>query len=175
MGLSFRAYSNNGFPVKYFTVHQPPVPVQDRLDQADELIFVKDGFAWFAFYIPPIWMLVNRLWLEFVLYLAAIFGWVQFSSSLGMEEPFISISTLIISLALGFEGNNLIRWKLDRQDYKMLGTVSGANQDECELKFFTYWTPESGDMSAIDNLLPGTPANTAKMSDYGFNIDPKKI
>ncbi|MGH1352730.1 MAG: DUF2628 domain-containing protein [Methyloligellaceae bacterium] len=161
--------------MKYYTVHQPPVPQQDRLDQADELIFVKDGFAWLAFYLPPVWMLINRLWLEFVVYIIAIIGWVQFSASLGMEEPFTTLSAIVISLALGFEGNNLIRWKLNRQDYRQLGTVSGVSQDECELKFFTYWSPKSNDMSALDDLIPGTPGNTAKMSDYGFHIDPNKI
>ncbi len=161
--------------MKYYTVHQPPVPKQDRLDQADELIFVKEGFAWLAFAAPPIWMLVNRLWLEFVFYIAAGVAWVQLSKSLGMQEPFLTLFAFVVSLALGFEGNNLVRWKLSRRDYNMVGTVSGRDQDECELKFFTYWTPKPNDMSALDDLIPGTPSNTAKMSDYGFNIDPKKI
>ena len=35
----------------------------DRLDRAERLVFVKDGFSWLAACCPPLWLLANGLWL----------------------------------------------------------------------------------------------------------------
>ena len=45
-----------------FTVHEPPNPPADRIERADKLVFVKDGFSWMAALFAPLWMLVHRLW-----------------------------------------------------------------------------------------------------------------
>ena len=31
-----------------FTVHEPPNPPADRVDRAESLVFIKDGFSWAA-------------------------------------------------------------------------------------------------------------------------------
>ena len=62
-----------------FTVHEPPDPPADRIDRAEKLVFVKDGFSWAAALFGPLWMIFHRLWwalLGFVL----IAGGLQLSA-----------------------------------------------------------------------------------------------
>ena len=52
-----------------YTVHEQPQPPADREERAERLKFVREGFSLFAFVFPPLWMLVNRLWLVLIGYL----------------------------------------------------------------------------------------------------------
>ncbi|MEO1695495.1 MAG: DUF2628 domain-containing protein, partial [Pseudomonadota bacterium] len=54
--------------MKSYTIHEKPDPPLERLDRSEALEFVKDGFSIFAFAVPPIWMIANRLWLVLFLY-----------------------------------------------------------------------------------------------------------
>ena len=51
-----------------FTVHEPPNPPADRIDRAERLVFVKDGFSWLAAVFGPVWLLAHRLWWPFLGY-----------------------------------------------------------------------------------------------------------
>ena len=48
-----------------FTVHEPPDPPADRIDRAERLAFVRDGFSWSAALFTPVWLLAHRLWWPF--------------------------------------------------------------------------------------------------------------
>ncbi|MDP1639902.1 MAG: DUF2628 domain-containing protein, partial [Hyphomicrobium sp.] len=53
-----------------YSVHVPPNVSANRLESAEQLVFVKDGFSWLAALVPPLWLLWKRMWLE----LAIFFG-----------------------------------------------------------------------------------------------------
>ena len=55
-----------------FTVHEPPNPPADRIERAEQLEFVRDGFTLLAGLIPPLWMVLNRLWIALLVYLLAV-------------------------------------------------------------------------------------------------------
>lgn len=104
----------------------------DRLDHAE---FVRDGFSWPAFLLGPIWLLRYRLWRPLAIWIAVVFGlsllagWIWGSPDAG------SWVWLGGALVLGFEAGELRRAGLEEQGYRGAATVSGATQDECELKF----------------------------------------
>ena len=50
-----------------FTVHAPAGAAN-----ADATVFVREGFSWSAFSFGPLWLLWNRLWLAFGLWLVWI-------------------------------------------------------------------------------------------------------
>ena len=54
-----------------FTMHEPPNPAADRVDRAESLVFVKDGFSWAAALFAPIWLIVHRLWWPLLGYVVA--------------------------------------------------------------------------------------------------------
>jgi hypothetical protein len=128
--------------VTVYTVHEPPDPPADRLDRAERLLFVEDGFSWLAAFFAPIWMIANRMWLALLLYLAAVFALTLALLGLGFGSEWVRIAVLALHLAVGFEAGSLRRWTLDRRGWRMLGAVKGQSLDECERRFLESWLPE---------------------------------
>jgi hypothetical protein len=124
-----------------FTVHEPPNPPADRIDRAEQLVFVKDGFSWLAALFGPIWLLAHRLWwplLGFVLLSAAL----QLLTYVPVLGPrWTGLAGLALSLLVGFEADTLRRWGLQRRGWTTLGTVTGKTTFECERRFFESWLP----------------------------------
>ena len=124
-----------------FTVHEPPNPPADRIERADKLVFVKDGFSWMAALFAPLWMLVNRLWWALLGYIVAIVALRLAQKYGGLTESTVGLMTFGLNLLIGFEADALRRWALDRKGWHMLGSVSGRTVDECERRFFDGWLP----------------------------------
>jgi Protein of unknown function (DUF2628) len=124
------------------TVHEPPSPPSDRLDRADRLMFVKDGYHWVAAAWPPLWFIGRGLWLPFAAYFAvvAVFGWAL--ASLGVSGAVIAMILVALHLLIGLEADSIVRWDLDRTGWQVVGTVVGRNLAECERRFFDDWLPQ---------------------------------
>lgn len=121
--------------MRVWTAYEPRVPASPE-ERADRTIFVKDGFAWLAFLLPLPWLLVHRLWLGTLIYVAI-------SVAAGVAGGFLSITenagaalALIGNLYAGLESNDLIRRKLSRQGFVHAGSVLAKNRTEAELQFF---------------------------------------
>lgn len=124
-----------------FTVHEPPNPPADRVDRAESLVFVKDGFSWAAALLAPVWLIAYRLWwplLGFVLLSGAFEVIKRFS---GIDTRWTGLAVLALNLLVGFEGDTLRRWALERRGWRMLGAVTGRSAAECERRFFETWLP----------------------------------
>lgn len=124
-----------------YTVHEPPNPPADRLDRADSLAFVKDGFSLWAAAFTPFWMLANRLWLALVFYIsvAALIEVVFWALEIGQRPAAIVMAAL--HLLVGFEADSIKRWTFARNGYRMIGSVNGRNAEDCERRFFESWLP----------------------------------
>jgi Protein of unknown function (DUF2628) len=124
-----------------FTVHEPPNPPADRMDRAEKLTFVKDGFQPMAAAFAPFWLLAERLWLPFLGY-AAIFALAQWGLPwLGIGGRWGVYTIAGLNLLTGFEADTLKRWSLARRGWRTLGSISGRNREECERRFFEAWLP----------------------------------
>lgn len=125
-----------------FTVHEPPDRNVDRLDRAEAMVFVKEGFSLAAALLTPFWMIANRLWLALLVYLGVLvlleLGiWVA-----GVPQQFGTWSMIALHLLVGFEGDAIRRWSLGRRGFAMVGSVSGRDGDDCERRFFDDWLKE---------------------------------
>jgi hypothetical protein len=127
--------------MKVCTIHEPPAPAADRVDHADQLMFVRDGFSWGAALFAPFWMLAHRLWLVLLAYVAGTLALRFALVALGVDAGWIALVLLAINVALGFEAASLIRWTLERRGWKYLGAVAGRSIVECERRFFEAWLP----------------------------------
>ncbi|MEQ8824574.1 MAG: DUF2628 domain-containing protein [Filomicrobium sp.] len=122
-----------------YTVHEPPTPMASPEEQAERLVFVRDGFSWFAFLLSPVWMLVNRMWLAFLIYavvVGALFGTL---GALGVAPDWVALASLALHFLIALEADSIERWTLNRRGWLMIGSVSGANARECERRFFEGW------------------------------------
>ena len=124
-----------------FTVHEPQHPAQGIEERAGDLVFVKEGFTLWGFIFGPLWLLYNRAWLAFLITLGvmAILTALLNGAGLGYQTPLIV--DLLVSFIIGFEGNDILRWTLERKRYSFLATVTGRNRLECERRFFDAWLP----------------------------------
>ena len=140
---------------KSFTVHEPGNVPDDMLERADGVIFVKDGFSWLASAVPPIWCIVNGLWLVFFGYLvaAAALGFAVIKLPGGVVWG--GFAVIAFNLIFAFEANNLRRWTLRRKGFQMIGAVSGRTSEECERRFFEGW------LAAADAASGGVSPHTS--------------
>lgn len=125
-----------------YTVHEPPGAPADRLDRAESLVFVRDGYSLTAAIFTPFWAIANRLWLVLV-------GYVLVVAALELGLRWMGVSntgaaTVLITalhLLVGLEASSLHRWTLRRRGWSDLGSVSGRNSEDCERRFFDLWLP----------------------------------
>ena len=68
-----------------FSVYEPQSEAPDLEERADSLLFVKEGFSWPALFVPGLWLIYRRMWLELVLFLGLflVLGWAFGSRDLG--------------------------------------------------------------------------------------------
>ncbi len=139
--------------MRSYTVHEPPNPPSGRLSRADRLVFVREGFSWTAALFAPIWMLLHRMWLVFILYLIGMAALGAALTALGVRPQMITLASLAVHVALGFELGALRRWTLGRKGWRMLGAVTGRNRTECERRFFQAWLDEMAETDKGDVTL----------------------
>jgi hypothetical protein len=124
-----------------FTVHEAPNPPADRIDRAERLAFVRDGFSWSAALFTPIWMLAHRLWWPLLAYIVVTLVLDLVWEGMSLDPGWISLAALALSLLVGFEASTLRRWSLARRGWSTLGSVSGRNAEDCERRWFEMWLP----------------------------------
>jgi hypothetical protein len=122
-----------------YTVHEPPGGPADRVERAERLVFVKDGFSFVAMLFTPFWMLANRLWLALLVYIVALVGLELVVWASGMGQQAAGWIMVALHVLVGFESDAIRRWSLARRGYKLIGSVTGRSWDECERRFLTAW------------------------------------
>ena len=114
-----------------YTVH-----VRGRGRADDDVVLVKDGFSWPAFFFSLIWALWHRLWF-FALVVAAGSVAIGLASELLNLDPLTDAAIgLAWSVLIGFEANDARRRALARRDYDVEDIVLGLNLAQAEHRFF---------------------------------------
>lgn len=137
IGLVLRARDKSYVAV--YSVYEPPDPPSDRIDRAEGMVFVKDGFTWSAALLPPLWLAAQRSWIGLGIYLAAATVLAGALWALGVHAEWITLAVLALNVLIGFEASGLERWALELAGWNEAGTVSGRNRAECERRFFDIW------------------------------------
>ena len=130
---------------------------------ADAEAFVRDGFAYIAFFVPMLWLLWHRLWIEAALALAATLALTALGnvSGFGMAAPLLS---LLVSIYAGLEGAALRISALRRRGWRELGVVVADSQDDAEMR----WLIEAGALPEEFERPDLSPApNAARKADSG--------
>jgi hypothetical protein len=121
-----------------YTVHAPP-PRNGNAADPQRFAFVRDGFRFWAFLLPPLWLLAKRLWLVFIGYLLLIAAIEAGFYFLKLPEGSQFAIELLIGVLVGLEAGTLQRWTYARRKWTTLGLVTGRDQDEAERRFFAQW------------------------------------
>lgn len=116
-----------------WTVHAPEGDLGDAI-ATDRLVFVREGFAWWALWLPFLWAPIHRLWL-------VLLGWFGVNVAIQAVDVLVDTAAgtiLSLAFALWFAtiANDLRRWTLERRGMRLIGIASGSDLDEAEARFF---------------------------------------
>jgi hypothetical protein len=157
--MIFQLLFGSGRPQVY-TVHEGPTPPRDRIDRAEALRFVKDGFSWPAFIFAPVWLATRKLWL-------ALGGYVAIAALILLGDVVFdwpdAVAPLMLAglhLVVGFEGDSIERATLEKQGWQALGSVTGTSALECERRFFDDWLPRQAILTPRSVTHSALPPNT---------------
>jgi len=145
--------------VQTYTVFEKRVPPEDIDERAGSLVFLKEGFSFWALVVPALWFLFNGLWRGLLIYLVVSIAAVAALSALGVSEQALGWAGILINVIFAFEARDMYRASLERRGYALIGVVSGRNLEECERRFLMEWLPEARRLSQPSALTTsGTPS-----------------
>ncbi len=139
-----------------YTVHERDSDAQDIAARAEEIIFVKEGFAWLALAFPLVWLLYHRLWIVLAGFIAIVALLEVGVMSLELNDAVAVVTTFVLSGLFALQANDLRRWSLQRKGFELVDLVSGRDRSECEQTFFTHW------LTGKDMQVKAAPGKTAK-------------
>ncbi len=157
-----------------FTVHEPPEAPADRIDRAEMLVFVKEGFNWAAAVFGPFWLIAKGLWLALLAYVLIVVAVGAALAAAGASDQTSAAMSLALHLILGFEADAIQRLTLDRRGWQMLGTVNGRDRDTCERRFFEAWLPAQPMMTMEFHGEPRTGTLAAADGDLALANAPPR-
>lgn len=123
-----------------YTVHAPLSREGETTSAPERFVFVRDGFYFWAFLLAPLWLLLHRLWLAFVIFVLGL-GLIGIGLAL-LRAPGSAqfLAVFLIALFMGFEASTIWRWTLTRRGWRTLGFVVGEDSEVAEQRFFAEWT-----------------------------------
>ncbi len=117
--------------MRLFTVH-----FHHRIIGGDrDLVLIKEGFCWPAFFFSFLWALWHRLWLAALIVFAASLGLGSVMVFISLDQASQVAASLGLSVIVGFIANDLRRWELERRGFVSCGIVSGKGRDAAERRF----------------------------------------
>ena len=116
--------------MRLYTLHLPAIKPGsvsqhgDRLHrQMADMVPIKDGFCWPAFFFSLLWSLWHRLWLVFMGLVVTNVAVSILLFHSGANEEVAIVIFIGIALLLGFMGNDLRRAKLEWRGFAERGIV----------------------------------------------------
>jgi Protein of unknown function (DUF2628) len=137
-----------------YTVHEPPLKRDQTAPDPERFVFVRDGFAFWAFVLAPLWMLRHRLWLVFIGYVVAVIALQVGLRALGASPAVMVLVSLLIAWLVGLEAATLRRFTLARRRWKNVGIVVGDDREAVERRFFDAWADSARDDGEAHGFLP---------------------
>jgi hypothetical protein len=132
----------------YVVMEQP-----GRAGVAD-VAFVRDGFSWIAFIVPPLWLLWHRLWFEALLAFLA-FGVLSLGGEMSGWGLAGSLLTFFVSLYVGLEGQGMRIAALRRRGWRQWGAVEAAGLADAETRYAAEAADEAPSAPQAPRIAPG--------------------
>lgn len=95
-------------------------------------LVVREGFSWFAALLPPVFMLVHRLWLALGAYILALAALWFIARWLGPDAS--GLLYLLFALWLGYSASALRHHALRHRGYRHASDVIAAGEDLAQMQ-----------------------------------------
>jgi hypothetical protein len=132
-----------------YVVMEPP----GRSEKVDATAFVRDGFAWLGFLVPPLWFAWHRLWIEAALafVIMGLLSMVGQRLGLGMASSLLS---LLVSLYVGLEGQGLRVSALRRRGWHEWGVVEAGWLDDADTRYALEAEALADEPAPVQRMVP---------------------
>src|SRR5262249_44842127 len=118
--------------MRIYTVHEPPPQRPEQTGDPARVVFVRDGFSFWAFLFGPFWMLRHQMWLVLLGY-AIVFVVLELLLKLfGVSEGASFVAGLLLALLVGLEASTLHRFTLGRRKWTNVGVIVGDDLEDAE-------------------------------------------
>lgn len=122
-----------------YTVHEPLPRKNESVAHPERFVFVRDGFHFWAFLLPPLWFIVKRLWLALILYVIVTVA-LEFGMAFAkVPSGWRIVVELSLGIVIGLEAATIQRWTLQRRKWRTLGFVVAEDEELAERRFFAAW------------------------------------
>lgn len=157
-----------------YTVHAPVSYGVDARTPPDKVVFVRDGFYFWAFAVAILWLIWHRLWLALVGYIAiSVIAEIAFRM-MGVSAEVRFIVMIVFALLVGLEGGSLRRWKLSRGKWRQLDVVVADSEEAAERRFFDRSAgPERASTPASSSSLHPLPRASLTAPDDVLGVFPQ--
>lgn len=152
--------------MKTYLVFEPKNGVKNS-ETAEKIVFLREKFSWPALFFTPIWLLWHRLWLGFVLWLAAMFVIGVLTQMLGLNPQMTALALWLPSLIAGFEAIELRRRKLIKKGFRDSGIVVADEIEDAEQRFFEEWVKGAAEAPRAPLTPPNAPSSGASAPAAG--------
>jgi len=119
--------------MKLYTVHLR----RHGLDPVRDLVLVTDAFSWPAFFFGWLWALWHRLWLPALIMFVAEMAVGGAMALAGADDVSTAVAAFGLRVIVGYLGNDLRRWALERRHFVEMGVVAAADLEGAEHRFLT--------------------------------------
>lgn len=151
-----------------YTLHLPEHAIPGDPDALERSEIVRDGFAWWAFIAPMLWLFWHRHWL---LGIAAglIVGLVGLGlSAIGLRTGAILGVEILLHLLFGFEAASLRRFVYERRGRPVGDVVMAVDAADAEAKSFARWL-------VPPDTTSGRSAATSRTTSRAYATSPEPI
>ena len=118
-----------------YLVHLPPEAARHP-GPAPEARFIRDGFSAGAFFVTPVWLLVSRLWLGFLVWLlcAALLSAAIFLGVVSIAVGLVAYG--LVAFLFGLEAGPLKSRRARKRKHLLVDLVTGNSTPEAARLYF---------------------------------------
>lgn len=106
-----------------------------KAGSAEDVILVKDGISYPAFFFAPLWMIHHRMWREFFAFILAFFVLIFFKDKELLTGNDVFSAYLAFAVMLGVNANYWYSRGLVNKGYEFRGCIFGKSSEQAKVKF----------------------------------------
>jgi len=117
-----------------YRVFEFPNAMPEKVQDGRNVELIRDGFSFLVLFFPALWLLWNRVWFGFAIYVVLILVFVLASE---LINPLIGVFlNSLLGLYLGFEGTNWRAKKYLANGWQEVDVVLASDYEEAEIRVF---------------------------------------
>jgi Protein of unknown function (DUF2628) len=99
-------------------------------------VFIREGFSWWAFVLPPLWALYHRHFVLAAILVLATVVLDQLAKTLPNAMVWSVAMQFLFAVVIGFNAASLRKFFLQARHFRVISAVTADNSSEAEIRFF---------------------------------------